>query len=214
MKLRFAYDIEKDIDNYQRASKSVNHKTPTKAQALFIAKYGNVFEADLVRKFITEYRETLGMDFEAEAKRVEDGWRPIETEFVARAQIIFGIPLPFETVTGYLTTDSRYAYNIPGGYFFTSATRPRPNEIAMHELLHFWTYFVFKDHLKQNYYNDAKESLTELLNLEFKDLMAGASDDGYPQHQEIRKVVRNTWLETRSIEKTFNAAAIAAKQNS
>ena len=48
-------------------------------------------------------------------------------------------------------------------------------------------------------YNDVKESLTEILNLEFSDLMGGKLDSGYPQHKEMRQKIRSLWSDKKSI---------------
>ncbi|OGZ38587.1 MAG: hypothetical protein A3F21_01165 [Candidatus Portnoybacteria bacterium RIFCSPLOWO2_01_FULL_38_39] len=74
----------------------------------------------------------------------------------------------------------------------------------MHELLHFYTRHAFgkkllDEGLSKLAYNDAKESLTELLNLEFPDLLNGKSDNGYPQHKEMREKVRALWLKQKDI---------------
>jgi hypothetical protein len=66
----------------------------------------------------------------------------------------------------------------------------------MHELLHFYTWHTFgKKLLDQGLlklvYNNIKESLTEILNLEFSDLMGGKLDSGYPQHQAMRQKFEN-----------------------
>ena len=76
----------------------------------------------------------------------------------------------------------------------------------MHELLHFYTWHAFgkkliDEGLSRLVYNDIKESLTELLNVEFKDLLDGAVDKGYPQHQEIRAKIRNLWETEKDINK-------------
>ena len=68
----------------------------------------------------------------------------------------------------------------------------------MHELLHFYTWHAFgkkllDEGLSKLAYNDIKESLTELLNLEFSDLMSGKQDTGYPQHQDMRTEIQNFW---------------------
>ena len=52
---------------------------------------------------------------------------------------------------------------------------------------------------KKKYY-DFKESLTEILNLEFKDLL-DIEDKGYVEHKELRKKVKKLWLEHRDIKK-------------
>ena len=82
----------------------------------------------------------------------------------------------------------------------------------MHELWHFYTWEKFGERemigLGMNKYNDVKEALTILLNLECSDLM-NAKDFGYPQHQNLRKIIADTWLKTKNIEGTWYAACNA-----
>ena len=61
------------------------------------------------------------------------------------------------------------------------------NWLGMHELLHFFTWIKYRPLLKakgvsDEHYNTIKESLTVLLNTEYKDLMGDEFDKGYPQH--------------------------------
>ena len=64
-------------------------------------------------------------------------------------------------------------------------------------------------------YNDIKESLTELLNLEFSDLMNGKRDEGYLQHQDMRAEIQKMWLVQKDIkviiEKLSTALAKSTK---
>ena len=83
----------------------------------------------------------------------------------------------------------------------------------MHELLHFYTWYAFHDELMghgvdEKRYNDIKESLTELLNLEFPDLMAGILDKGYPQHAKTRQKVRELWIATKDLHRTVLGIAL------
>ncbi|HEY4503572.1 MAG TPA: hypothetical protein VJJ28_00465 [Candidatus Paceibacterota bacterium] len=75
----------------------------------------------------------------------------------------------------------------------------------MHELLHFYTWHAFgkkllDEGLSKLTYNNIKESLTEILNLEFFDLLKGKPDSGYPQHQEMRTKVKKIWLEKKDVK--------------
>ena len=56
-------------------------------------------------------------------------------------------------------------------------------------------------------YNDIKESLTELLNLEFADLMKGKSDRGYPQHQKMRAEINKMWQIKKNIAEIIQQLA-------
>lgn len=213
MNLRFSYDLQKDIDNFKITSRSVNNKQSTKIQALYIAQFGEIFEQEKLEAFIKNYIEIEKIDFPRAIERIENAWRMIEQSFTERVEKVFGIPSPTDEIRAYLTTDTRCSYNIEQNYFFVSVTAQRPsNKTIMHELLHFWTLWVFQEEISngritKECFNDVKESLTELLNIEFQDLLDGAHDDGYPQHQEIRHVIRETWNETKDIRKTFEAAS-------
>lgn len=74
----------------------------------------------------------------------------------------------------------------------------------MHELFHFYTWQAFHKTLKKGFseerYNDIKESLTELFNLEFADLMGGAKDKGYAQHKAMRDKIRAIWTKNKNIK--------------
>ncbi len=75
----------------------------------------------------------------------------------------------------------------------------------MHELLHFYTWHAFHEELdnkgvSKEKYNDIKESLTELLNLDFKELMGTHIDKGYSQHKDLRLKVKQMRGEGKSVE--------------
>lgn len=184
---------------------------PTKMQSLYIAQYGDAFEDRKLEAFITTYISEQGLIMPAEAERIRMSWRVIEQEFLKRVEQIFGITCPLDVVRVYLTTDGRCSYHTEQGYFFVSVTRPYQNRTIMHELFHFWTWWVFHEEVEsgrmtKEQYNDVKESLTELVNVECSDLLGDVHDDGYPQHQEIRAVVRKTWIETKDIKRVFEVA--------
>ena len=79
----------------------------------------------------------------------------------------------------------------------------------MHELWHFYTWYGLgtdqERKLGRQKYNDLKESLTVLLNVECNDLMpAGIQDNGYPQHQELRAMILDFWAHEKSIIKLWD----------
>lgn len=211
MKLEFSYSLEKDIENYKVASRSINNKQPTKMQALYISKFGEAFEDQKLERLITDHIETNKIDILLETERIRANWLPIEKSFLEKSMSIFGVLDDDRIIHVFLTTDGRCSYNIEQRYFFVSVSRPLQNTTIMHELLHFWTWNAFHEEVEsgritKEIYNDVKESLTELLNVEFVDLLGEAHDDGYPQHKEIRLIVAKTWAETKNIHKTFEAA--------
>ena len=74
----------------------------------------------------------------------------------------------------------------------------------IHELWHFYTWYSVGKKLEKELgnvkYNDLKESLTVLLNVECADLMpAGVKDEGYPQHQQMREKILQKWAEHKDL---------------
>lgn len=204
MKLFFKYNLDKDIENYYIVSKSAN---PSKRRDMYIMKFGKNLDDESLKKFIRNITKENKINFKETIKKLEGLWEPINDKFFNRMSKIFGINLPVKFVNVYLTTSDKCGYSIKNNYFFISAETRCPKRIIMHELFHFYTWYVFcndlknKDISKQIYYN-IKESLTEILNIEFLDLL-DCKDEGYPQHKEIRVLVNKYWLKEKDIRTTF-----------
>ena len=204
MKLHFTYDIEKDIENFINGTRAVNSKKPTKFQTSFSEKYDDNFETVKIKAFIEERDKINGFDADKEIIAIEERWKIAEPIFIERVEKIFGISYPTPIITVYLTHNERCTYNIEQNYFFVKIGSEFSSNTLMHELLHFYTWHAFgkkllDDGLSKLAYNDIKESLTELLNLEFSDLMNGKLDTGYPQHQEMRTKIREMWQTSKDI---------------
>lgn len=210
--LQFEYSIEKDVENFLRATESKNNTNYTDLAQQYVRKHSESFNPESVKGFLLSYQKENGLEPKEMKNEMSEQWGEIEDEYVSRTGIIFGISYPVEKVVAYLTTESRCTYNIENRYFFVSMQYPdHSNHICMHELFHFYTWKRFRERLievegfkRKGQYNDIKESLTELLNIEYSDLLGDISDKGYPQHQELRGVVREVWKETGSIEKVIN----------
>ncbi|MDQ5957331.1 MAG: hypothetical protein QG614_306 [Patescibacteria group bacterium] len=79
----------------------------------------------------------------------------------------------------------------------------------MHELWHFYTWcgigFYQEEKIGKQKYNDLKEALTVLLNVECKDLLSeGVIDIGYHQHKEIRHKILEYWEKDKNIVKLWD----------
>ncbi|MFH2013518.1 MAG: hypothetical protein ABIJ17_00940 [Patescibacteria group bacterium] len=204
MKLIFKYDIDKDIENYYIVSKSVNL---SKRRDEYEAKFGKILDNENLRKFINQITIENKINFEEIINKFENLWQPINDGFFDRIFKIFKINLPVNLITVYLTTNDRCGYSIENNYFFISAGTKCPKLTILHELFHFYTWYALGDDLKnkninKKTYYDIKESLTEILNMEFSDLL-DCTDKGYPQHENLRVLVKNHWLNTKNIKETF-----------
>ena len=62
-------------------------------------------------------------------------------------------------------------------------------------------------------YDDIKESLTVLLNLEFSDLMHNYEDKGYHPHQEIRALIKQYWEQHHDLTKVLDLVVEDLKNN-
>lgn len=206
-RLAFAFDVDKDAENFIRGTKSVNSSVPTKLQAEFIAAHGAAYDEPTVRAFLESHRQKIGFDPDRAIAEAGAKWDAVGAEFFARADRMFSLSAQLAPAVAYLTTNQRCTYDIPAGYFFVHHAAKSTNRTVMHELLHFYTWHALYAELTASgmsaaAYNDVKESLTELLNVEFADVMPGVRDEGYPQHAAMRAAILGAWLRSRNVRTT------------
>jgi len=205
MKILFSYDIDKDVENFILSAKSLNNREPTILQKAYARKCGKLVLPDKVRRFILEHIAENKIDMVSEIAKVSKRWSQIEDKFTKRARTIFKVQNPARKIVVYLTTNSRCTYNMKKNYFFVYIKSKNTNLTIMHELFHFYTWKALSNKvnilkISPTEYNDIKESLTELLNLEFHDLLNGAVDKGYPQHRKIRMFIKESWQRNPNLE--------------
>ena len=209
MKVNFTYNREKDVWCLLNKGKSSNNsQNPTKQYEKLVEKYGeNPTYANAV-SFLDEYISENRIDI---PKRIEDfgaEWQSVAQTFQARAESIFGVSLT-KDIYAYLTINSRCPYNIQDNFFYVSIQSRQTMKTVMHELWHFYTWYGLgedqEEKIGKQKYNDLKESLTVLLNIECKDLLPeGVFDMGYPQHSEIRERLVEYWQKDRNIHNLWN----------
>jgi hypothetical protein len=203
-KIKFAYDKSKDIWCLLNKGKSSdNSPFPTKVYEKLVDEVGDNPSEETTSIFIDKYLFENKYNIAEIIKQYEiDSDKAFEI-FIKRAEEIFGLKLEKE-VTAYLTINNRCPYNIGENYFFVRISRESPTSTVMHELWHFYTWYKFgitdETVLGKQKYNDLKEALTVLLNVEFPDLLNGKKDFGYPQHQELRAKILALWQEKPDIE--------------
>jgi len=213
MIVKFAYNEDRDVDCLiTKGGGSTNapgQKTKTYEQLLSYTDKVN--DREIVREFVRKHIKDEQLNPEAKAAALQKHWDPIGGEFEKRAEKAFGLSMSDE-ITAFLTIAGRYPYSIEHKFFFVSLQRPSANPVAMHELWHFYTYRKFgasMEAIGSAKFNDIKESLSVLLNIECLDLLDGEIDHGYPQHQALRKIISAAWRETKDMEKVW-ATALAA----
>lgn len=209
MKVRFQYDKNKDIWCLLNKGKGSNNSGfPTKVYEELVLSYGENPSPENTSAFIDQYIIDKNISISNYIARYQSEWDIIANEYQKRAEKIFGVSLP-KDILGYLTVNNRCPYRIDENYFYVTMPASSIRGIVMHELWHFYTWYAFGadqvEKLGTEKYNDMKEALTVLLNIECADLFPeGAQDKGYPQHKELREKVIRLWSEDKNIQKIWN----------
>ncbi len=203
MTIQFEYNLSKDILNFHIAAKSLGHGgKPSRQHFIYQQTYGEELDDVLLQEFIKNYLDINKIDPQAQLAKFQTEWDKVQNQFFKRADEIFEISLPVDKITAYLTSNDRCGYSLIDNLFFVSLDSDRPKMVVMHELWHFYTWYAFGEgfnkelNLKQYY--DIKESLTEILNQDFFNLMECA-DKGYEEHSQLRTTIKNIWLKNKNI---------------
>lgn len=209
MKVIFDYSRDKDVWCLLNKGKSSNNNpNPTKVYELLTAKCGDSPTEENTSSFIDTYLIDIDVSIEAYIDKYMEEWSVVSDEYHKRAEAVFGVSLP-QDVTAYLTINNRNPYSISENLFYVTIPRNTVRKTVMHELWHFYTWYGLgtdqEEILGKQKYNDLKEALTALLNIECADLLPeGISDEGYPQHQELRKSILNMWETEKDIKAIWN----------
>lgn len=211
MRLSFVYERDKDVSCLLNKGKgSINSSNPTRVYKQLVDQYGEHPTIESTVKFIENYLSANSVDVTQYIHEYQKEWDHVETEFQKRAQAIFNVALP--DVTAYLTVNNRNPYNINESYFYITLPTKTATKTIMHELWHFYTWYGLgageEERVGKQKYNDLKEALTVLLNIECKDLLPdGFRDEGYPQHQNLREKITEMWREENDIHRLWNKLA-------
>lgn len=202
--IKFTYNLDKDIWCIANKGKSSNNSSqPTKIYKQIEEKYGETPSTSNIAEFINNFLSEQNISIEAIINRYTDEWSKISAVYHERARKIFNTSLP-EPITVYLTINNRCPYSINENMFYVSFPRDSVRKTIMHELWHFYTWYGLgldqEQKLGKQKYNDLKEAMTVLLNEECLDLMPeGTTDEGYPQHQDLRRRILDLWKEYKNI---------------
>lgn len=208
MKVNFTYNQEKDVWSLLKFGKgSMNSPIPTKEYSLLVDSHGDNPTNKDIYLFTKKYIKDNKIDIEQRIEQSQREWDDIADEYQKRAEGIFGVSLQ-KDVTAYVSINSRCPYSIEDNFFLVFISTKSTLKTAMHELWHFYTWQKFGEEelekLGPQKYNDIKEALTVLLNIECGDLFPeGVQDFGYPQHKELRENIVEFWKETKDIEKLW-----------
>ncbi|MEK7170945.1 MAG: hypothetical protein AAB774_01395 [Patescibacteria group bacterium] len=200
MHLEFRYEAEKEFLNLQAGNKSHNRSHPSdfskKLEELGVDINSETTVTAACRKIIAEE----GISAEEKIRLFSGGWRAVEQDVFERLTKLFEVENDDMEFICYLSLNERCSYNTQEGYFFLNLFSAEPNMVCVHELLHLFTHKYIKLDISSQQYNSYKESLTELLNLEFRGLVE-RDDRGYSQHQELRKYLAEKYTKGSGVIK-------------
>ena len=192
-------DIEKDARNYRSAFNKNTHSFQRKDQVastttIDLSQLLGMKQEDAY-PFLREYLEDF---WDSHTEQTQQKIQEMQSQFnIHKKQIFAGMarltkhPIYRDNFTVFLTSLNRWPYNYTQGYTWSHVTRKWYIKAFIHELLHFQTIRYYKNYIMKQLndekkFEDLKEALTFLLNYEFKDTIEWP-DNGYPQHQELRK---------------------------
>jgi len=224
-KLEFQFDKEKDLHNIWETCNSKsdyghNFKKDVTQNILDICEDKDYkrCKKDLQKTMSPFYKNHL---INRTLEAFEKSWKDIGKEYFVRLEKITKRKISFNEVNVYLTTSGRCPYNPHGKpvHFFINffSNIPTALTIAGHELMHihihntdYWT--KIENAIGYDKTHDLKEALTELLNLEFRDLWL-ADDFGYPGHTKLRKYISQQWNKNKDFEKLIELSIKWVKRN-
>lgn len=208
MKIKFYYDKEKDIENILNTLNSDIFKTK---RGLIPKELVNACQNKSKDEARNELQRILN-DFQdlilvkELVKVFSDAWKAIEVEYFNLLKIIFNKTLKEKEIKGFLTQSGMCPYNPDNNkpffmvYIFQSIPSAMMN--IAHEVMHVYFHWLYGDlekELGEEKFNILKESITILLDLEFKDLLI-VNDRGYDSHKELRELISRVW----KTKKSFN----------
>lgn len=198
MNVTFIYDPRKETETLRVGFSSKHSNEPTRFAKEARGAGVDFSSEEKVAIFSLNKIKRDNIDIKKFVQDFTSQWKPIEREATERLKRIFQTEWDPGNVTGYLTLSTRCPYNFAKRYYFVSVCSKQLSPIAtsLHELIHFYTYQLieplFIEEGVPNLFQDFKEALSVLLNLELKDLL-DREDEGYPQHHQLREEITEKW---------------------
>jgi len=230
-KVNFKYDLEKDAWSWVLIAKDKNlwgfswrdqiaHISDELLEKIEKASFSSA--SKIVEEYIKndpgkEYKDKV-MFLEMQA--LEKSWKLVEKEYFKVLAEITQKPIFFDKFDCYFTKGLMCPYNDKENWFMVSMWHSIPfsitticHEIMHLQFLHYYKNYLKKQGLKKEQIEDLKESLTFLLNEpEFENIIL-SDDNGYPNHQKLRKKLQKIWQNEKDFQKFLDLAIIEVKKN-
>jgi len=219
IKVDFIHDKERDIRNIWETANFDHpweHLLP-KSSGLYQWKNKSYEECrEEIREDIQGFHDSKILSIFL--KSLRDSWGLINDAYFDRLKKVTGSEIYTNQFTAYLTVAGRCPYSAEDDSFMVSSRRPIFQNLRTcgHELLHLQmekTHLPYiREQLKFREAEYINESLTSLLNLEFKDLWL-VYDSGYDQHKGLRKIISEKWKNNPQIKPLIEDCINYVKNN-
>jgi len=231
IRIKFDYNLKKDAWSWVLIAKDKNmwglnwrdqiaqipDELLKKIEKASVSRAKKIVESYIEKNAKKEYKNKV-MHFEMYA--LKKSWSMVEKKYFEVLTNIMQKPIFTDEIGCYFTTGLVCPDNEKENWFMVSMWHSIPFSITTicHEILHLQFLHYYKDYLKKNELNneqieDLKESLTFLLNeSEFYDVIL-SQDSGYPEHQDLRKKLKNIWQKEKDFQKFLDKAIVEVKDN-
>jgi len=207
-KLRFKFNKERDALNFWELCNSEcfwkNEKADLDTSYINLFKEKSFEESkDHILSYLKSVHESHYIGIFKES--LTRSWELINDEYFNRLEKITNSFISSEDFTAYITTVGRCTYR-RDNTFTVSLKRPllQAMRICGHELLHLCIDNLYGDWIRRRIGEDKfdflNESLTVLLNLEFRDLWY-VKDIGYAKNKNLRNLIATEWTNEKDFEK-------------
>lgn len=229
--IKFVIDKELDIQNYLYVVNAYKESKKYKDFVMyedesFLEELSKISSENEVIKAIDNgiskyYKKIDKLNSLAEDANKE--WNKIEKDIIYRLEKIHKntFPSDIEEIKGVLSSSTRCAFstNSKTRWFAVQLEKNKYIQIllAIHELMHFmflkyYYDFCIENNLTQKQVYDIRESFTVLINIEFADLII-YEDPGQKSHEELRKIIADSWVKNKDFEIVLKEAIEFVKNN-
>ena len=214
-KIIFKIDLEKDARNYYGCANSKPHFghdfTKSMKQKTLIKLKGKKWpeiEIDIRELLKRGYSK---INIKLKLKKIENEWRKIEKIYFKKLERLTKRKIYRREFYCYVTTIGRCPYNKKEHWFMINIFNDIDfvMQIIAHELMHLQFYHYFEKYLRKKQklsgkqFQDLKEALTVLLNLEFTHIIK-KEDKGYSSHKELREFIVKEWKKEPDFDALLN----------
>jgi len=133
-------------------------------------------------------------------KSIKSSWKKAENKYFQKLEKITRKKIYTKTFHCYITTIGRCPYNQKENWFMVNIFSTDTSTTIAHELMHLQFHHYFEKEIRkkinEKQFQDLKEALTVLLNIEFKGILK-EKDKGYPLHKKLRNFIEKEWEKKR-----------------